>query len=78
VFIFFGQTFRPLPPTALGHELFETEAPGRVELDLPLVQPRLLAPGVAMRFHDLDPSSPFRVYGVPKHMVLEVQFILFY
>ncbi|KAJ7230213.1 mitochondrial ribosomal death-associated protein 3-domain-containing protein [Mycena pura] len=31
----------------------------------------MLAPGVVTRFHDSDPTSPLRVFGVPKHMLLE-------
>ncbi|KAJ7665877.1 mitochondrial ribosomal death-associated protein 3-domain-containing protein [Mycena polygramma] len=37
--------------------------------------PRLLAPGVATRFHDMDATSPLRVYGVPKHMLLEFRLL---
>ncbi|KAF8172826.1 mitochondrial ribosomal death-associated protein 3-domain-containing protein [Mycena galopus ATCC 62051] len=64
-------TFKPLATGALTQELFETESPGRMELAVPPMRPRLLAPGVATRFHDMDPTSPMRVYGVPKHMLLE-------
>ncbi|KAJ6463345.1 mitochondrial ribosomal death-associated protein 3-domain-containing protein [Mycena sanguinolenta] len=28
-----------------------------------------------MRFHDMDPTSPIRVYGVPKHMLLEFRLL---
>ncbi|KAJ7506297.1 hypothetical protein B0H11DRAFT_2220223 [Mycena galericulata] len=41
----------------------------------------LLSPGVVIRFHDKDPTSPPRVYGVPKKMPLEKSYIsytLFY
>ncbi|KAJ7430658.1 hypothetical protein B0H11DRAFT_2263140 [Mycena galericulata] len=48
--------FRALPAS---------DGPGRVELDVPLMQVRLLSPGVAIRFHDTEPVFSLRVYGVP-------------
>ncbi|KAJ7123055.1 mitochondrial ribosomal death-associated protein 3-domain-containing protein [Mycena epipterygia] len=68
-------TYRPLPVTALTHELFESNAPGRVELDLPTMTPRMLSPGVVTRFHHTDPTSPLRVFGLPKHMLLEFRLL---
>ncbi|KAJ6552780.1 mitochondrial ribosomal death-associated protein 3-domain-containing protein [Mycena capillaripes] len=70
-------TFKALPAGGLQHELFESEddGPGRVGLDVPVMLPRMLVPGVATRFHDMDASSPMRVYGVPKHMLLEFRIL---
>ncbi|KAF7326929.1 hypothetical protein MVEN_02586800 [Mycena venus] len=68
-------TFKPLGAGGLTHVLFENEGPGRVELDVPPMRPRMLAPGVPTRFHDTDPTSPMRVYGVPKHMLLEFRML---
>ncbi|KAJ7248900.1 mitochondrial ribosomal death-associated protein 3-domain-containing protein [Mycena haematopus] len=68
-------TFKPLGAGSLTHPLFENESPGRMELAVPPMRPRMLAPGVAMRFHDMDPTSPIRVYGVPKHMLLEFRLL---
>ncbi|KAJ7070144.1 mitochondrial ribosomal death-associated protein 3-domain-containing protein [Mycena amicta] len=67
-------TFKPLSVANLKHELFETDGPGRVELDLPMLHPRTLAPGAITRFHN-GPTSPLRVYGVPKHMLLEFRIL---
>ncbi|KAJ7070199.1 mitochondrial ribosomal death-associated protein 3-domain-containing protein [Mycena amicta] len=47
---------------------------GRVELDLPMLHPRTLAPGAITRFHH-GPTSPLRVYGVPKRMLLEFRIL---
>ncbi|KAJ7460799.1 mitochondrial ribosomal death-associated protein 3-domain-containing protein [Mycena latifolia] len=68
-------TFNPLSAKSLTHELFETDGIGRVELDLPVLQPRDLAPGVATRFDDEDGTAPHRVFGVPKHMLLEYRIL---
>ncbi|KAF7373462.1 hypothetical protein MSAN_00555900 [Mycena sanguinolenta] len=68
-------TFKPLGVNSLTHALFENESPGRMELAVPPMRPRMLAPGVAMRFHDMDSTSPIRVYGVPKHMLLEFRLL---
>ncbi|KAJ7022680.1 mitochondrial ribosomal death-associated protein 3-domain-containing protein [Mycena alexandri] len=65
--------------TALTHPIFESAGPpGRVELDVPVLEagglagPGGLSPGSVTRFQDEDPSSPLRVYGVPKSMLVEV------
>ncbi|KAK7029726.1 mitochondrial ribosomal death-associated protein 3-domain-containing protein [Favolaschia claudopus] len=68
-------TFRPLGAGGLTHELFESDGPGRVELDVAPLRPRMLAPGIPTRFHDMDPTSPIRVYGMPKHMLLEFRML---
>ncbi|KAJ7475250.1 mitochondrial ribosomal death-associated protein 3-domain-containing protein [Mycena galericulata] len=39
------------------------------------MRPRLLSPGVVTRFHDTEPTSPLRVYGVPKKMLLEFRIL---
>ncbi|KAF7309328.1 hypothetical protein MIND_00303100 [Mycena indigotica] len=67
--------YKAMGAGALKHPLFETtEEPGRVELDVPPLHPRMLAPGVATRFHD-GPTAPLRVYGLPKHMLLEFRIL---
>ncbi|KAJ6567681.1 mitochondrial ribosomal death-associated protein 3-domain-containing protein [Mycena vulgaris] len=36
---------------------------------------RNLSPGVVTRFQDTDPTSPLRVFGLPKHMLLEFRIL---
>ncbi|KAJ7717669.1 mitochondrial ribosomal death-associated protein 3-domain-containing protein [Mycena metata] len=68
--------------TGLTHPIFESAgAPGRVELDVGvllaggLAGPGGLSPGTVARFEDEDPSSPLRVYGVPKRMLVEFRIL---
>ncbi|KAF7325029.1 hypothetical protein MKEN_00545400 [Mycena kentingensis (nom. inval.)] len=67
-------TYKALAVSNLKHELFETEEPGRVELDVGMLHPRMLTPGGVTRFHN-GPTSPLRVYGVPKHLLLEFRIL---
>ncbi|CAK5283745.1 unnamed protein product, partial [Mycena citricolor] len=67
--------FRALPASSLGHELFESTEPGRVEVDRPLMNPMELGTGVLTRFDDKDPTAPMSAFGVPKHMLLEFRIL---
>ncbi|CAK5283731.1 unnamed protein product [Mycena citricolor] len=69
------QIFRALPASSLGHELFESTEPGRVEVDRPLMNPMELGTGVLTRFDDKDPTAPMSAFGVPKHMLLEFRIL---
>ncbi|KAJ7702463.1 mitochondrial ribosomal death-associated protein 3-domain-containing protein [Mycena rosella] len=39
------------------------------------MQPRSLGPGIATMFNHTDDTSPLRVYGLPKHMLLEFRIL---
>ncbi|KAJ7173288.1 mitochondrial ribosomal death-associated protein 3-domain-containing protein [Mycena filopes] len=73
--------FRAMGAGGLTHPIFESGPPGRVELDLPVLEaggiagPGGLTPGTVVRFRDEDPASPLRVYGVPKSMLVEFRIL---